>query len=62
VVTLDCRTAQASFDDSNGWDGQLTKRQWHTIPAGGSATIQFLGLGSYDVAAELTATWQPTYW
>jgi hypothetical protein len=62
VITLDCRTATASFDDSPGWDGALTKRQWHTIPAGGSATVQFLGLGSYDAASQLTASWAPTYW
>jgi hypothetical protein len=61
-ITLDCRTATASFDDSPGWDGELTKRQWHTIPAGGTATVQFLGLGSYDAAAQLTASWAPTYW
>lgn len=62
TVTLDCRTATASFDDSPGWDRELTKRQWHEIPAGGSATVQLLGLGSYDAAASLTASWAPTYW
>lgn len=62
VITLDCRTGTASYDDSPGWDGQLTKRQWHTIPRDGTATVQFLGLGSYDAAASLTATWAPTFW
>jgi hypothetical protein len=61
-ITLDCRTATASFDDSPGWDGELTKRQWHVVPASGTATVQFLGLGSYDAAASLTASWAPTFW
>lgn len=62
VVVIDTRTGATSYDGAPGYEGNLVRRQWQAVPAGGSSTWQFIGLGAHDPDAELRALIRSTYW
>jgi hypothetical protein len=62
VVVLDSGTGAATYDGARGYEGHLVRRQWAPVPAGGSATWAFIGLGAHDPDASLTASIRATYW
>lgn len=63
TVFLNQRTGAVYIDaPGNDISGTLTKREWWSIPAGGTRTIQFTSLGATTGTPTLTARTAPGYW
>ena len=60
VLIVDSATGRATL---NGADrsGELTTKQWWSVPAGGSSTIQFSTLGAAGQTGTMSASLSPTY-
>ena len=61
-VVLDARAGTVTYGGAPGYDGALTVRQWWSVPAGGSRTVQFNPLGTPNTTALMAVTWSPAYW
>lgn len=64
VVVFNTRTGRVYLDvPANDVSGFLTRRDWggFTVPAGGSRTVQFNGLGTVTGAPILTARYSPAF-
>lgn len=63
TVYLNPRTAAVYIDaPGNDISGSLTKREWWTVPAGSTRTVQFAALGATSGTPTLTARTAPAYW
>ncbi|WP_454728838.1 hypothetical protein [Cellulosimicrobium protaetiae] len=60
-ISIDAATGVVLLDDVADRSGLLTVREWFPVPAGGTAEVMFLPLGSYTTA-QLTVTWAPASW
>lgn len=60
VLIVDSATGRATL---NGADrtGELTSKQWWSVPAGGSSTVQFATSGASGQTGTLTASMAPAY-
>lgn len=62
TVYLNPRTGRASIDGQSDVSGYLTRKEWWSVPAGGSRTVQFNSLGVVTGTPTLTARTAPAYW
>lgn len=60
VVVVDSATGRVTLNGSDR-TGELTARQWWSVPAGGSSTVQFATFGASGQTGSLTASLAPTY-
>lgn len=61
VLVIDSAAGSAVIDGDADRGGQLTFRDWFTVPAGGSVEIAFIPLGT-DRGGQLTAVTRPGFW
>lgn len=60
VLIVDSATGRATLNGSDR-SGELTSKQWWSVPAGGSSTVQFATLGPAGQTGTCTASLSPTY-
>lgn len=63
TIYLDTAAGTVLAEGTADRRANLTHADWLTVPAGGSLTLQFTGLGAYDPTARLVVSgFQATYW
>jgi len=62
TIRLNPRTGRASIDGQSDVSRYLTRREWWSIPAGTTRTVQFTAIGSTSGTPTLTAYTKPAYW
>lgn len=60
VLIVDSATGRATLNGSDR-SGELTSKQWWSVPPGGSSTVQFATFGAAGQTGSLTASLSPTY-
>lgn len=62
-VTIDTGSGSVTVEGTADRRTTLTNADWMQVPAMSSLTVQFTSLGgTYDPAANLTASYRPAYW
>lgn len=61
TIYMNTRTGSATIDLQSSVTGQMTRKEWFTIPAGATHDIQFTAIGGTTGNPRMTARLSPTF-